>query len=99
MRTNDIKNEIDEIKKWEEKIKRKDFKYGIKSTNKVFNNMKQSSERSCGENVFKIFKHLLILVKLKYLKRKRIIMNLDQEENKVKIKKEILMKVHMKVEN
>ena len=27
MRTNEIKNEIDEIKKWEEKIKRKDLKY------------------------------------------------------------------------
>ena len=27
MRTNEIKNEIDEIKKWEEEIKRKDLKY------------------------------------------------------------------------
>ena len=27
MKTNEIKNEIDEIKKWEEKIKRKDLKY------------------------------------------------------------------------
>ena len=27
MRTNEIKNEIDEIRKWEEKIKRKDLKY------------------------------------------------------------------------
>ena len=27
MKTNEIKNEIDEIKKWEEKIKRKDSKY------------------------------------------------------------------------
>ena len=27
MRTNEIENEIDEIKKWEEKIKRKDLKY------------------------------------------------------------------------
>ena len=26
MRTNEIKNEIDEIKKWEEKIKRSDMK-------------------------------------------------------------------------
>ena len=31
MRTNEIKNEIDEIKKWEQKIKRKDLKYEIKS--------------------------------------------------------------------
>ena len=30
MRTNKIKNEIDEIKKWEEKIKRKDLKYETK---------------------------------------------------------------------
>ena len=30
MRTNEIKNEIDEIKKWEEKIKRKDLKYETK---------------------------------------------------------------------
>ena len=27
MRTNEIKNEIDQIKKWEETIKRKDLKY------------------------------------------------------------------------
>ena len=27
MITNEIKNEIDEIKKWEEKIKQKDLKY------------------------------------------------------------------------
>ena len=27
MRTNEIKNEIDEIRKWDQKIKRKDLKY------------------------------------------------------------------------
>ena len=27
MRTNEIKNEIDQIKKWEETVKRKDLKY------------------------------------------------------------------------
>ena len=27
MRTDEIKNEIDEIRKWEEKINRKDLKY------------------------------------------------------------------------
>ena len=32
MRTKEIKNEIDEIKKWEEKIKRKDIKYETKTT-------------------------------------------------------------------
>ena len=30
MRTNESKNEIDEIKKWEEKIKRKGLKYKTK---------------------------------------------------------------------
>ena len=30
MRTYEIKNEIYEIKKWEEKTKRKDLKYGTK---------------------------------------------------------------------
>ena len=30
MRTNEIKNEIDEIKKWEQKIKRRDLKYDTK---------------------------------------------------------------------
>ena len=30
MENNEIKNEIDEIKKWEEKIKRKDLKYEAK---------------------------------------------------------------------
>ena len=31
MRTNEIKNEIDEIGKWEDKIKRKDLKYKTKN--------------------------------------------------------------------
>ena len=30
MKTNEIKNEIGEINNWEEKIKRKDFKYETK---------------------------------------------------------------------
>ena len=39
MRTNKIKNEIDEIKKWDNKIKQKDLNY---KTNKsmIFNNLK-----------------------------------------------------------
>ena len=42
MRTNEIKNVIDEIKKWEENIKRKDLKYETKkNTYIIFNNMKQ----------------------------------------------------------
>ena len=38
MRTNESKNEIDEIKKWEEKIKRKDLKY---KTKKCINDFQQ----------------------------------------------------------
>ena len=42
MRTKEIRNEIDEIKKWEDKIKQKDLKY---ETNKYvymnFKNLKQ----------------------------------------------------------
>ena len=41
MRINKIKDEIDEIKKWEEKIKRKELKYKQKSTYMIFSNMKQ----------------------------------------------------------
>ena len=39
MRTNESKNEIDEIKKWEEKIKRKDLKY--KTKQKYINDFQQ----------------------------------------------------------
>ena len=41
MRTNEIKNELDEIKKWEEKIKRKDLKYETKKIYTTSSNMKQ----------------------------------------------------------
>ena len=41
MRTNEIKNEIYEIKNWEEKIKRKDLKYETKNAHMVFRNLKQ----------------------------------------------------------
>ena len=41
MRNNEIKNKIDEIKKWKEKVKRKDLKYETKNTYMTFNNMKQ----------------------------------------------------------
>ena len=39
MRNNEIKIEIDEIKKWEENIKRKNLKYETKHTYMVFSNM------------------------------------------------------------
>ena len=41
MITNEIKNEIYEIKEWEEKIKWKDLKYETKNTYMIFSNMKQ----------------------------------------------------------
>ena len=55
MRTNKIKNEIDEIQKWEEKSKRKDLKYETKNTYMIFSNMKQKH----------LLVKVLILVKLK----------------------------------
>ena len=36
MRTNEIKNEIDEIKKWEERIKQKDLKNKTKNCTNDF---------------------------------------------------------------
>ena len=42
MRTNEIKNEIDEIKKWEEILKGKDLKYEKnKYIDLIFNILKQ----------------------------------------------------------
>ena len=41
MRTNEIINKTDEIKQWEEKTKRKDWKQEIKITYMIFSNIKQ----------------------------------------------------------
>ena len=41
IRTNEIKNEIDEVNKWEEKSERKDLKYEIKNRYMIFTNIKQ----------------------------------------------------------
>ena len=41
MRNNEIKNEINKIKKWKEKIKRKGLKYEIANTDIIFSNVKQ----------------------------------------------------------
>ena len=41
MRTNEMKNETDEIKKWKEKIKREDLKYKTKKYTMIFSNIKQ----------------------------------------------------------
>ena len=96
-RTNEINDEIDEIKKWREKIKRKDLKHEPK--NYIYNF--QQYER-----------YLFILVKLAQLrldKQSNLLKNLIKFNNKsrpkkkkIRIKKEILMKEHMlfmKVEN
>ena len=40
MRTNEIRNEIDKIKTWENKLKRKDLKHE-ENTRMIFRNMKQ----------------------------------------------------------
>ena len=54
IRNNENKNKIGEIKKWEEKIKKKDLKYDTKNTYMIFSNMKQ-------QNLFVI---IFILAKL-----------------------------------
>ena len=50
MKTNEIKTYIDKIKKQEEKIKRKDFKY---KTNKYFSDFQQfETIRSFGDSIY-----------------------------------------------
>ena len=50
MRPNEIKNEIDEIENWEDKIKWKDLKYG---TNKSIYDFQQlETIRSFGDNIY-----------------------------------------------
>ena len=52
MRTDEIKNEIDEIKKWEEKIERKDLKY---KTNKYLSDCQQFERvRSFGDSIYTV---------------------------------------------
>ena len=41
MGTNEIKNGIYKIKKWEDKINRRDLKYNTKNAHMIFNNMKR----------------------------------------------------------
>ena len=50
MRTNEIKNEIDEIKKWEEKIKRKDLIY--KANKYKYDFQSYETIRSFGESIY-----------------------------------------------
>ena len=50
MRTNEIKNETDDIKKWNEKIKRKDLRY--ESDKYIFDFHQYDTIRSFGDNIF-----------------------------------------------
>ena len=50
MRNNEIKNELDKIKRWEEKIERKDLEY---ETKKYIYDFKQyETIRSFGDNIY-----------------------------------------------
>ena len=49
MRNNEIKNEIDEIKKWEEKIKRENLKYERKKF--IYDFRQCETVRSFGDNI------------------------------------------------
>ena len=50
MRANEVKNEIDEIKKWEEIIERKDLKY---ETNRYrFDFQQIKAKRSFGDSIY-----------------------------------------------
>ena len=55
MRTNEIKNEIDEIKNWEEKIRRKDLvkQINIKTNQYKYDFQQHDTTRSFGDNVYK----------------------------------------------
>ena len=50
MRTNEIKNEIYEIKKWEEKVKREDLKY--KTKNYAHDFQQYETIRSLDESIY-----------------------------------------------
>ena len=50
MRANKIKNEIYEIKKWEEKLKRKDLIY--KKNNYIYNLLQFETIRLFGDNIY-----------------------------------------------
>ena len=90
MRTNEIKNEIDETRKWEEETKGSDLKYETKITYMIFCNMKR---QSCT--------HKANMVELEEDKS-NLLNNILEFNNKSrprskegKDKKEILMKEHM----
>ena len=94
MRTNEIKNEMDEIKKWEGKIKRKDLMY---KANKYKRDLQQCETIRSFVKVFILVK--LIQTNLKWIKvmdqRKLTEFNDRSRPNTAagKDKKEILLKV------
>ena len=49
MRTSEINNEIDQIKRWEDKIKQKDLKYEI---NKHIYDFQKFEIRSFGDSIY-----------------------------------------------
>ena len=96
MRTNEIKNEIDRIEEWHEKIERKDWKCETKKY--IYDFQQYETIRSFGESIFYL---KVDIVKVDIVD---IVagLNLDQDQKKLKIKKVILMKTHMlfiRVEN
>ena len=50
MRVNEIKNETDELEKWEEKIKREDLKYKTKKY--MYDFLQYETIRSFGESIY-----------------------------------------------
>ena len=87
MRTNKIKNEIDEIRKWEEKIKQKDLKY---KPNKYLYDFQQfETIRSFGDSVYtgKINIDESDLDQSNLLENMiKLIINLNQNQKKVRLK-------------
>ena len=96
MRTIEIKNEIYEIKKWEEKIKWKDLKY--KTKNYTYDFQQYQTIRSFGESIYSG----KINIDEAEMDQSSLLKNLVGFKNKSrprtiegKDKKKILMKVHM----
>ena len=50
METNEIKNEIDEIKKWQKKVKQKDLKY--ETIKYIYDFQQYESIRSFGDSIY-----------------------------------------------
>ena len=63
MRTNGIKKELNDIEKWEAKIKRKYLRY--ETNNYIYDFQQYGTIRSFGEN---IYNDKLIWMKLKWIK-------------------------------